>query len=169
MLLFPVIGLLRVAWFRIASATLAFAPITKPQRTFARACGRERLSLVPLGACLVVMNSAFYLALDRQPIAPVAAIEFVSTIGIALWGLRTERNYPAFALAILEAALLINAPSLFEAEGEALTSDLLGLSWAVLNGGMFVFYILLGHRISKGGVSGRVERLGAAMTALTIV
>ena len=91
-LLFPVIGVLGVAWFRIASAALVFAPITRPWRTFARASGRERLLLVALGACLAVMNSAFYLALDRLPIALVAAIEFVDTIGIALWGLRTGRN-----------------------------------------------------------------------------
>ena len=68
-------------------------------------------------------------------------------------------------LAILGVALLIDVPSLFAAEGEALTSDLLGLAWAVLNGGMFVFYIVLGHKISEGGASGDVERLGAAMTA----
>jgi inner membrane transporter RhtA len=164
-LLFPVIGVLGVAWFRIASAALVFAPITRPWRTFARASGRERLLLLALGACLAVMNAAFYLALDRLPIALVAAIEFVGTIGIALWGLRTGRNCLAFALAILGVALLIDVPALFAAEGEALTSDLLGLAWAALNGGMFVLYIVLGHKISEGGASGGVERLGAAMTA----
>ena len=164
-LLFPAVGVLGVAWFRIASAALVFAPITRPWRTFQRATGRERALLLALGACLAVMNSAFYLALDRLPIALVAAIEFVGTIGIALWGLRTGRNYLAFALAILGVALLIDVPSLFAAEGEALTSDLLGLFWALLNGGLFVLYIVLGHKISEGGASGGVERLGAAMTA----
>ena len=38
------------------------------------------------------MNTAFYLALDRLPLGLVAAIEFVGTIGIALYGLRTGRN-----------------------------------------------------------------------------
>ena len=164
-LLFPAVGVLGVAWFRIASAALVFAPITKPWRTFQRSSNRERVMLLALGACLAVMNSAFYLALDRLPIALVAAIEFVGTIGIALWGLRTGRNYAAFALAILGVALLIDVSSLFAAQGAALTSDLLGLFWAVLNGGMFVLYIVLGHRISEGGASGGVERLGAAMCA----
>ena len=85
-LLFPAVGVLGVAWFRIASAALVFAPITRPWRTFARADGRERILLLALGATLAVMNSAFYLALDRLPIALVAAIEFVGTIGVALWG-----------------------------------------------------------------------------------
>lgn len=164
-LLFPAVGVLGVAWFRIASAALVFAPITKPWRTFQRSTTRQRLLLLSLGACLAGMNSAFYLALERLPIALVAAIEFVGTIGIALWGLRTGRNYLAFALATLGVALLIDVPSLFAADGPALTSDLLGLLWAVLNGALFVLYIVLGHEISEGGASEGVERLGAAMTA----
>lgn len=162
-LLFPAIGVLGVAWFRIASAALVFAPITKPWRTFRNASGRERILLLALGGCLAMMNSTFYLALDRLPVALVAAIEFIGTIGIALWGLRTGRNYLAFALAIVGVTLLIDVPSLFVADSLSLASDLLGLFWAVLNGTLFVLYILLGHRISEGGASGGVERLGAAM------
>lgn len=164
-LLFPVVGVLGVAWFRIASAALILAPMTRPWRTFQRASGRQRALLLVLGACLAVMNSAFYLALERLPIALVAAIEFVGTIGIALWGLRTGRNYIALAVAFVGVALLIDVPSLAKAGGPALASDLMGLFWAVLNGGLFVLYIILGHRISEGGASGGVERLGAAMAA----
>lgn len=164
-LLFPVVGVLGVAWFRIASAALIFAPFTRPWLTFKNASVRERLLLLALGACLAVMNTTFYLALDRLPIALVAAIEFVGTIGIALWGLRTRRNGVAFALAILGVMLLIDVPSLFATGGPALTSDLLGLTWAVLNGGLFVLYIILGHKISEDGATNGVERLGAAMTA----
>lgn len=121
-----------------------------------------------LGACLAIMNNSFYLALDRLPIALVAAIEFVGTIGIALWALRAGRNYLAFVVAIVGVALLIDVPSLVAADGAALTSDLLGLFWAALNGSLFVLYIILGHKISDGGTSGGVERLGAAMTAAFI-
>ncbi|MFB9150915.1 EamA family transporter [Roseovarius ramblicola] len=164
-LLFPAVGVLGVAWFRIASAALIFAPVTRPWRTFQRSTPRERALLLALGACLAVMNSAFYLALDRLPIALVAAIEFVCTIGIALWGVRTGRNLLALALAVIGVALLIDVPALLAARGTALTSDLLGLFWAILNGALFVLYIVLGHRISESGASGGVERLGAAMAA----
>ncbi|MEL6208048.1 MAG: EamA family transporter, partial [Pseudomonadota bacterium] len=116
-LLFPVVGVLGVAWFRIASAALVLAPLTKPWRTFMTSSPRERLLLLALGGCLAVMNSAFYLALDRLPISLVAAIEFVGTIGIALWGLRTGRNYLAFAVAIIGVALLIDVPSLLATDG----------------------------------------------------
>ena len=164
-LLFPVIGVLGVAWFRIASAALVFAPITRPWRTFRNSTNRERVLLLALGGCLAVMNCAFYLALERLPIALVAAIEFVGTIAIALWGLRTGRNYLAFALAVVGVTLLIDVPALLATGGPALNSDLLGLFWAMLNGGLFVLYVVLGHRISEGGASAGVERLGAAMTA----
>jgi inner membrane transporter RhtA len=165
-LLFPVVGVLGVAWFRIASAALIFAPITKPWRTFQRASAAERILLLALGGTLAVMNSAFYLALNDLPIALVAAIEFVGTIGIALWGLRTRRNWLALAIAVVGVALLIDVPSLFSGEAAQVTSHLLGLFWAVLNGGLFVLYIVLGHRISQGGASGGIERLGAAMAAV---
>lgn len=165
-LLFPAVGVLGIAWFRIAAAALLFAPITRPWRTFARASVRERLLLLSLGACLALMNSAFYLALERLPIALVAAIEFVGTIGIALWGVRTGRNLLAFTATILGVAILIDLPGLFGfGGGGEWSSDPLGLIWALVNGGLFVLYIVLGHNIAQGGASAGVERLGAAMSA----
>ena len=155
-LLFPTVGVLGVAWLRIASAAVIFAPWTKPWRVFARASRRERWLLLGLGACLAVMNTAFYLALDRLPLGLVAAIEFVGTVGIALYGLRTGRNLAALALAVVGVFILIDV---------RWASDPLGLFWAFLNGALFVAYIVLGHRIAEGGASGGVERLGAAMAA----
>lgn len=164
-LLFPAVGVLGVAWFRIASAALIFVPITKPWRTFAKASGGERVLLLCLGATLAAMNTAFYLALDALPIALVAAIEFVGTIGIALWGLRTSRNWLALFTAVFGVALLIDVPSLLTGSAVLDRAHAMGLIWAVLNGGLFVLYIVLGHRISQGGASGGIERLGAAMAA----
>ncbi len=160
-LLFPSIGVLGVAWLRIASAAAIFAPWTRPWRTLARADPRTRLLLIALGGCLAIMNCAFYLALDRLPISLVAAIEFIGTIGVALYGLRTGRNMAALAFTAVGVFILIDVKW---------SSDPLGLFWAFLNGALFVGYITLGHRISQGGASGGVERLGAAMAiALVIV
>jgi inner membrane transporter RhtA len=155
-LLFPAVGVLGVAWLRIATAALVFAPMTHPWKTFAHADKRERLLILGLGACLAVMNCAFYLALDRLPISLVAAIEFVGTIAVALYGLRTRRNFAALALTLLGVFILIDV---------RWSSDPLGLFWAFLNGALFVGYIVLGHKAAEGGASGGVERLGAAMAA----
>ena len=153
-LLFPAIGVLGVAWMRIASAALVFAPWTRPWRTIRAADRGTRLLLVGLGVCLAVMNCAFYLALDRLPMSLVAAMEFVGTIGVALYGLRTGRNVLALVLAVAGVALLIDV---------RWSSDPVGLFWAVLNGALFVGYIVLGHKVAQRGASGGVERLGAAM------
>ena len=159
-LLFPSVGVLGVAWMRIAAAAAIFAPWTAPWRTLAKADGQTRRLLIGLGVCLAVMNTAFYLALDRLPMSLVAAIEFVGTIGVALYGLRTARNLAALGLAVLGVFLLINV---------RWSSDPIGLFWAFLNGALFVGYIVLGHKISEAGASGGVERLGAAMAIAFLI
>ena len=153
-LLFPSVGVLGVAWMRIATAAAVFAPFTHPLRTFRRADVRTRVLLVALGACLASMNAAFYLALDRLPMSLVAAIEFGGVIGIAVYGTRTRRNLAALALAVAGLFLLIDV---------RWSNDPLGLSWAALNGVLFVVYVVLGHRAAEDGAGDGVERLGAAM------
>lgn len=153
-LLFPQVGVLGVAWLRIASAALIFAPMTKPWRTLARADRHTRLLLIAFGICLAAMNCSFYLALDRLPISLVAAIEFVGTIAIALYGLRSGRNVAALLVAVAGTFLLIDVKW---------SSDPVGLFWAFLNGALFVGYIVLGHRLARAGASDGVANLGAAM------
>ena len=159
-LLFPAVGVLGVAWFRIASAALIFAPFTKPWKTIRAADKKTRLLLVGLGVCLATMNTSFYLALDRLPMSLVAAMEFVGTIGVALYGLRTGRNLRALVLAVVGVFILIDVKW---------SSDPLGLFWSALNAALFVGYIVLGHKAAEGGASGGVERLGAAMTIAFVV
>src|SRR6266403_5309419 len=80
-LLFPAVGVLGVAWMRIASAAAIFAPWTEPWRTIREADPRTRFLLIGLGACLAIMNTSFSLALARLPMTLVAAIELVGAYG----------------------------------------------------------------------------------------
>jgi inner membrane transporter RhtA len=153
-LLFPAVGVFGVAWFRIASAALVFMPVTRPWRVFRKADGRTRLRLLALGFCLAAMNTAFYLALDRLPMSLVAAMEFAGTVMVALWGLRSGRNFLALALVVAGVGLLVDVR--WESDGP-------GLLFALVNAILFVYYIVLGHRIAESGAAGGVERLGAAM------
>ncbi|TIT73891.1 MAG: EamA family transporter, partial [Mesorhizobium sp.] len=125
---------------------------------FARADRSSRLLLLALGACLAVMNCAFYLALDRLPISLVAAIEFVGTIGVALVGLRSRRNVAALAVAVAGTLLLIDIKW---------SSDPIGLFWAFLNGALFVGYIVLGHRMAQTRIG--IAGLGTAMAIAFLV
>lgn len=158
-LLFEQIDVLGVAWFRIASAAAVFALWTKPWRTF-RSANKETVTLLLiLGACLALMNSAFYLAIDRLPLSLVATMEFVGTIAVALFGLKTARNYVALAFAVVGVLVLIDV---------RWSNDRLGLGFAVVNAVLFMTYIVLGHRISQKGAGEGVGRLGAAMAAAFI-
>ncbi|MCV3209013.1 DMT family transporter [Mesorhizobium sp. YC-39] len=159
-LLFPHVGVLGMAWLRIASAALVFAPMTLPWTVFAHADRSTRLLLLAFGACLGIMNCSFYLALDRLPISLVAAIEFVGTIGVALVGLRSPRNLAALAVAVTGTLLLIDVKW---------SSDPVGLFWAILNGALFVGYIVLGHRVARAGAGDGIAGLGAAMAVAFLI
>lgn len=157
-LLFAQVGVLGMAWLRIATAALVFAPLTRPWRVLARADRAQRLLLVAFGICLAVMNCSFYLALDRLPISLVAAIEFVGTIAVALVGLRSRRNFAALAVAVLGTLLLIDVKW---------SSDPVGLFWAFLNGALFVGYIVIGHRVAQAGIG--IAGLGTAMAIAFLI
>lgn len=153
-LLFPAVGVLGVAWFRIATAAAIFAPMTNPLQTLKNANGQTRLLLAGLGLCLAVMNTSFYLALERLPMSLVAAMEFVGTIAVAMYGFRTRRNIVALAIATAGVLILVDVKW---------TTDFMGLFWAFLNSALFCGYIILGHRAAEKGATDGVRLLGAAM------
>jgi inner membrane transporter RhtA len=158
-LLFAEVGVLGVAWLRIASAAAIFAAWTRPWRLLRAADPPTLRLLVALGACLACMNTSFYLALQRLPMGLVAAIEFVGTIALAVHGARTLRNLAALALAVGGVLLLVDL---------RWTTDRVGLAWAALNGVLWVAYVVLGHRVAARGASGGVERLSAAMSVALV-
>ena len=73
-LLFARVDVLGVAWLRIASAALVFAAWRRPWRLFSRLDGRRLRLLLTFGGVLAVMNTCFYLAVDRLPLSTVGSI-----------------------------------------------------------------------------------------------
>lgn len=105
-LLFTGVDVLGVAWLRIASAAVVFAAWRRPWRVLRAATTDERRIFAGLGAVLAVMNSLFYLAVDRLPLATVGAIEFLGTVLLAAVGSRTARNLLALACCVGGVAVL---------------------------------------------------------------
>ena len=66
------------------------------------------------------MNCCFYLAISRQPLATVAAIEFLPVVGLAALGARTRRNLAALALAVLGVYLVTDVRFALEPLGVGL-------------------------------------------------
>jgi inner membrane transporter RhtA len=150
-LLFVHVEALGVAWLRLASAAVVFAVWRRPWRTFAAAPAPERRVMLALGVVLAAMNAAFYLALDRAPLATVASVEFLGVVALAAYGVRSRRNTLALALVCGGVALLTEV---------SLAGSAVGLLWAAANCFGFVLYVVLGHRISGPG---GVDRLAVAV------
>jgi inner membrane transporter RhtA len=157
-LLFARVDVLGVAWLRIASAAAIFALWRRPWRSV-RDRGAARL-LLTWGAVLAVMNSTFYLAIDRLPLGTVAAIEFLPVIVLAALGARTPRNLAALALAI---------PGVYLLTDVALEGDPLGVAFAFVNAALFAAYIVVSHRAAQYGSVPGIDLLGMAMLIAAVV
>ncbi len=153
-LLFARVAPLGVAWLRIASAAIVFALWRRPWRVLRAATPPQRRLLLGMGVILALMNSVFYLAIARLPLATVGAIEFVAPITLALVGLRERRNLVALAVAVAGVSLLTRV----HFGGAALA-----YAFAFANCLLFMGYLTLGHALARDGGASGIDRLGAAM------
>jgi len=170
-LLFAHLSVLGVAWLRIASAAVLFAAWRRPWRLIARWTGKQRWVLLALGVVLAAMNSLFYLAIDRLPLSTVGAIEFLGVVILAAVGTRTRRNLVALLLAVAGVAALTNIRIVYEP---------LGFVFAFANCGLFMIYVVLGHKIANTKINfgsndtastalSGIDQLGAAMLIAALV
>jgi inner membrane transporter RhtA len=148
-----------VAWLRITSAAVIFAVWQRPWRAFRALSTTERRLVLALGTVLAAMNITFYLALARLPLATVGAIEFLGPIALAAAGMRGARNTAALALAAVGVHYLIDI---------RVAGAVIGYVYAFANCGLFVLYIVLGHRLAADGGARGVQRLGMAMAIAAV-
>ncbi len=159
-LLFARVDVLGVAWLRIASAALVFALWRRPWRVWRRIeRGTQRL-LIGWGAVLAVMNSCFYLAIDRLPLGTVAAIEFLPVIALAAIAVRSARNAAALIAAVAGVYLLTDVH---------LVAEPLGLAFAAANALLFAGYIVLAHRVASSGQVPGLDGLALAMIIASVI
>jgi inner membrane transporter RhtA len=167
-LLFAQIDVLGVAWLRIASAAVAVALWRRPWRLIGRLGTGERWNLLALGLVLAVMNSAFYLAVDRLPLSTVGAIEFLGTVILAAAGARTRRN---------TGALVLTTAGVVTITSVRITGQPLGFVFAFANCALFMLYIVLGHRMAnasgrgtaQASRAGSIDQLAGAMVIAAVI
>lgn len=159
-LLFARVDVLGVAWLRIATAAVVFAVWRRPWRLVRRLTPEQRRVLLGLGVVLAAMNTTFYLAIARLPLATVGAIEFLGTIVLAAIGVRNRRNVIALVLAVGGVVALTDIQ---------LAGAPLGFVLAFVNCALFMLYVVLSHRIANtgAGLSG-IDQLGAAMLVAAV-
>jgi inner membrane transporter RhtA len=159
-LLFARVEVLGVAWLRIAAAAAIFGAWRRPWRAFAALDRDGRRLLIAWGAVLAVMNSCFYLAIDRLPLGTVAAIEFLPVVALAALGARTPRN---------AIALLLAVPGVYLLTGVRLSGEPLGVVFAFANAVLFALYIVLAHRVARFEALAGVDGLAASMLIALVV
>ena len=155
-LLFAQVAPLGVAWLRIATAALVYAAWRRPWR-FVRRPSRD---VVAMGVVLGLMNPCFYLAIDRLPLATVAAIEFLPVVALAAAGVRDRRNAAALVVAFGGVWLLSEA---------RIAGEPLGFVLAFVNAGLFSLYIVLAHRVSRSPAVRGIDGLATAMLVASAV
>jgi len=159
-LFFARVSPLGVAWLRIATAAAVFALWRRPWRRLPRLDPRGFLLLAVFGTTLALMNSVFYLAIDRLPLGTVAAIEFLPVIVLAALGVRTRRNAVALVLAVAGVYVLAEV---------SLASDALGFALAAANAALFAVYVVLAHRVARSELLEPIDGLALAMLAAAVV
>jgi inner membrane transporter RhtA len=159
-LLFARVDVLGVAWLRIAAAAAIFGLWRRPWRAFYKLGRDGRSLLIAWGAVLAVMNSCFYLAIDRLPLGTVAAIEFLPVVALAALGARTPRNVIALILAV---------PGVYLLTDVRLAGEPLGVAFAFANAVLFALYIVLAHRVARFEALGGVDGLAASMLIALVV
>nr|WP_205695784.1 EamA family transporter [Conexibacter sp. SYSU D00693] len=158
-LLFARLDVLGVAWLRIAVAAALLAAWRRPWRALAQLDRAGRRLLVAWGAVLAAMNCCFYLAIDRLPLATVAAVEFAPVVVLAALGVRSARNLAALVLAV---------PGVYVLTGVHLEGEALGVALAAANALLFAAYIALAHRASRLAALDGVDGLAASMVVATV-
>jgi inner membrane transporter RhtA len=158
-LLFSRVGVVGVAWLRIASAAAVFAAWRRPWRGLAGLDRGGRRLLGEWGLVLAVMNACFYEAISRLPLGSVAAIEFLPVVGLAAVGARTRRNLAAVGLGVGGVYLLSDV---------RLAGGAVGLGFAFANACLFARYIVLADRVAKRADIGGIDGLAGAMLVAAV-
>lgn len=138
--LFDQVGPAGVVLLRLVFGATAIALLWRPR--IRNASGRRGLLLIgAFAATLASMNLAFYGAIERIPLGIAVTLEFVGPLAVAILGSRRLLDFVWIGLSAAGIVLLAGA-------GEG-SIHLLGVILALLAGGFWASYILLGARIGR--------------------
>jgi inner membrane transporter RhtA len=159
--LFPLLGPAGATTLRLVLATVLLVPAFRAWRGLGR-----RLRSAPLlafGCALGFMNLLFYLALQRIPLGPAVAIEFLGPLGVAIASSRRPVDLWWAGLAAAGVVLLA-----WPDTGELTGLDPVGLLYAAGAGACWAAYIVFGSRSSHLHGGGSVA-VGMGVAAAVVV
>jgi inner membrane transporter RhtA len=157
-LLFDEVEPQTVAWFRVIGAAAAVLAVSRGWR---RGWTRPQLVAAGLfGVATALMNTFFYLGIDRIDLGKAVTIEFIGPITVAAVSTRSLRNAVALAFAVGGVVVL--------GQGE-IDGNALGLLFILLASTMWAAYIVVGARVAQldRGVAGLGIGLAIGAVAIT--
>lgn len=117
--------------------------------------------LVVMGVVLAVMNSAYYQAVHRLPLAIAVTVEFVGPLGVAVAASQRRVDLVWVAMAATGIALVAGAPG-----GHAVTAA--GLAFALVAAAAWAAYILVAKRVGTRWPGATGLTLSFAVAALLL-
>jgi inner membrane transporter RhtA len=158
-ILFPQVGAAAAASLRIGLSALILLITFRPNVVALNA--KQWKYVILYGLCLGAMNMVFYLAIERIPIGLGVTLEFVGPLVLAIASSKKAVDFIWIVLAATGIALI--AP--WTSNG----LDVGGVLLALLAGGFWAAYIILGGRISKLMRGGEAVAVGMVFATLLIL
>jgi len=157
--LFPAVGASGAAGLRIALSAAMLLLAVRPRLW--RFTAPQWRAVIPYGVALGAMNFLFYLALARIPLGLGVTLEFVGPLLVAVAGSRRALDVVWVVLAGAGIALI--------APWSGRDLDGLGATYALLAGGGWAAYIVLGGRVSQVVPGGTAVATGMIFATLTVL
>lgn len=159
--LFPVLGPWGVTSLRVAIAALLLVVIVRPRPV--RWTRAQWLAAVLFGVALAAMNGFFYAAIDRIPLGPAVAIEFLGPLVLAAVLTRRLADAAWVGVALL-GMVLLGVDGLIGAE----PLDPVGVVFILIAAAFWAMYIRMSARVGAliPGTSGLAVGLVVAAVLL---
>ena len=159
--LFPALGAVGTASVRLVLAAAMLLAVFRPPLT--RFTREQWRAVLPYGVALGAMNLSFYLALSRIPLGLAVTLEFAGPLVLAVAGSRR-------ALDLVWAVVAAGGILLLTPWSQGATSlDPRGVLLALLAGGFWAAYIVLGGRLARRLPGGQGVAAGMLFAMLTVL
>ncbi|MGS0562844.1 EamA family transporter [Microbacterium aurugineum] len=140
--LFPVLGPWGVTSLRVAIAAILLVVIVRPRP--GKWTRPQWFAAVLFGVSLAAMNGFFYAAIDRIPLGPAVAIEFLGPLVLAAVLTRKVTDFAWVGVALL-GMIVLGIDGLIGAE----PLDPLGVLFILIAAGFWAMYIRMSARVGS--------------------
>jgi inner membrane transporter RhtA len=158
--LIPSIGVIGASGIRVALAAILLLAVFRPP--LHRFTWPQWRAVLLYGITIGVMNTLFYEALARIPLGLAVTLEFIGPLGVAIAGSRR-------ALDLVWVVLAAAGIALITPWHPGSTIDPLGVVYALLTGGCWAAYIVIGARVSKLLTIGVAVATGMSIASIAVL